>query len=264
MVDTLGTTDSALGRHEWCTPTSSPDLAVGYVHIWRISLEQPEPVYRTLSDCLASDERDRADRFRFDEGRRRYVAGRGILRSILAGYLGARPQEIRFQYGPQGKPSLEKKYESAGLHFNLAHTRDVAICACTRQYEIGVDVEHIHPVDEMDRIARRILSERDYLAWNHLPDELRLFAFYKCWTQKEALIKALGYGLSQSMSQWSVSMLPDEPASLVSLSGDREHAGDWSLHSFVPEIGTIAAFALKARHWQVACFVWPNKQVMDA
>lgn len=264
MVDTISTTDSALGKHEWFSPASSPGLAVGHVHIWRISLKQPEPVYQILSDRLTSDEIARADRFRFDEGRRRFVVGRGILRSILAGYLGAKPQEIRFQYGPQGKPSLEKKYESAGLHFNLAHTRDLAVCACTRQCEIGVDVEHIHPVDEIDRIARRIFSESDYFVWNHLPDDLRLIAFYKCWTQKEALIKALGYGLSQPMSQLSVSMLPDDPASLVSLDGDREHASDWSLHSFVPETGTIAAFALKTRHWQVACFVWPNKQVMDA
>ena len=264
MVDTIGATDSALGKHEWFTPASSPDLAVGQVHIWRISLKQPETVCQILSDSLTSDEIARADRFRFDDGRRRFVVGRGILRSILAGYLETKPQEIRFQYGPQGKPSLEKMYENAGLNFNLAHTRDLVVCACTRQCEIGVDVEHIHPVDEIDRIARRIFSEGDYLAWNHLPDELRLTAFYRCWTQKEALIKALGYGLSQPMSQLSVSMLSDEPASLISLSGDREHASDWSLHSFVPETGTIAAFALKTRHWHLAYFVWPNKQVMDA
>ena len=264
MVDTIGATDSALGKYEWCTPASSPDLAVGQVHVWRISLKQPEPIYQILSDSLTSDEITRANRFRFDEGRRRFVVGRGILRSILAGYVGTKPQEIRFQYGPQGKPSLEKKYESTGLYFNLAHTRDLAVCACTRQCEIGVDVEHIHPVDEIDRIARRIFSEGDYLAWNHLPDELRLTAFYRCWTQKEALIKAMGLGLSQPMSQLSVSMLSDEPASLLSLNGDRECAGDWSLHGFVPETGTIAAFALKTRHWQVACFVWASKQVMDA
>lgn len=264
MVNALGRADSALGKHEWHTSASVPELAIGDVHIWRIGLDQPEDVYHTLSDHLAADELARADRFRFDDARRRFVVGRGILRSILAGYLAANPQEIRFQYGPQGKPSLDTRYESAALHFNLSHTRDVAVCACTRHYEIGVDVEHIHPLDDMDRVARRMFSEGDYLAWSHLPDGLRLTAFYKCWTQKEALIKALGCGLSQPMSQLSVSMLPEEPAALVNLNGDCKRASDWSLHSFVPEIGTIAAFALKTRHWQLACFVWSEKPVMDA
>ncbi|HEY3341777.1 MAG TPA: 4'-phosphopantetheinyl transferase superfamily protein [Anaerolineae bacterium] len=264
MVDGSRSMDFLLGDHEWCTPRTCPELDAGYVHIWRFSLSQPEPVYQTMCESLTLDERERADRYRFDDGRRRFVLGRGIFKSILATYLGVKPLEIRFQYGPQGKPLLGKEYAGASLHFNLSHTRDLAVCAFNRLSEIGIDVEHIHPLGEIERVAGRIFSKDDYTLWHSLPEALQLAAFYRSWTLKEAIIKALGYGLSQSMSELSVSPAPDDPAVLVHLNGDREQARDWTIHSFVPETGTIAAFALKAHHTQLACFVWPDRQVMDA
>jgi 4'-phosphopantetheinyl transferase len=145
------------------------------------------------------------------------------------------------------------------LHFNLSHSRDLALCACTRLGEIGVDVEHIHPLVDMDRIAHRIFSESDYRVWVRLPEQLRQTTFYKCWTQKEALIKACGSGLSQPMNQIAVPVLAGESSSLISWNGNCEQASDWSMCSFTPEPETIAACALQARQMTAAYFTWVDK-----
>jgi 4'-phosphopantetheinyl transferase len=185
----------------------------------------PEEVC-TLRARLCGDERRRADRFRFDRDRRRFIVARARLRELLAARLDVTPEAIEFAYGKNGKPGLAQRYADSGWRFNVAHCDDVAVYAFSRDSDIGVDMEAIRPVREADAIAALFFSRREYAAYSALAQRDRPLGFLECWTRKEAVVKALGDGLSMPLDEFDASRAPG-----------------WSLHNFSPLPGFIAAVA---------------------
>jgi len=202
------------------------------------------------------DERDRAARFHFEQHRERFIVGRGVLRAILGSYLAVPPGHVQFSYGPQGKPALADTSAQASLRFNLAHAGGLALYVVTLNRELGVDVEHIHTIPDAERIAEHFFSvqERDALA--ALPEEQRQEAFFRCWTRKEAYLKASGDGLARPPDQVHVSLTPREPARVLGISGDPHEAEKWSLCEVIPGDGYIAALAVEGHGWALSCWRW--------
>lgn len=216
-------------------------------------MDQPAAEVQQLTQTLSSDERSRAERFHFERDRRHFIVGRGLLRTILGRYLGLRSSQLQFCYGPRGKPALaETVSESkAKLYFNLAHAAGLALYAVTNDREIGVDLEQIHPIADMDQIAERFFSAQESAALRALPPEQRQEAFFNCWTRKEAYLKASGEGLAQPLDQFSVSLGPGEPAKLVSIAGDFQEASRWFIQAFSPANGYVAAVAVQGQDWRL-------------
>jgi 4'-phosphopantetheinyl transferase len=159
-----------------------------------------------MRTILSSDERRRADRFRYDEPQRRFIHGRAALRTILGGYLGAEPAEIVFQYEANGKPRLMNIENPTALQFNLAHSDELALVAVVRGCEVGVDVERLRPVGHMEQIAHRYFHQAEADEILRSAPATRLAAFMSCWTAKEAILKAIGTGLGSSLSAFQVSI----------------------------------------------------------
>src|SRR5262245_651264 len=134
----------------WLPPPDSLSLEVGQVHVWRICLEQEDELLDRFRLTLAPEELDRAGRFRFERLQRHFFAGRGFLRYVLAQYLSAQPQELRFTYNDYGKPSLA---DEQSLQFNMSHSHEVALVAVVRDAAVGVDVERIRADFASDEIA---------------------------------------------------------------------------------------------------------------
>lgn len=176
-------------------------LAPGEAHVWRASLDVPQPQLDELKGCLSEDELTRAARFKFDRDRNRYIAGRGILRRTLAGYLRTNPAAIRFAYNPQGKPSLP----AGGLQFNLSHSGGEALYAVSLDVELGIDIERLNPAVEVEQIAANFFSPAEVAAILALPPRQRHNRFFDFWTRKEAYLKALGHGLSIPLNEFDVS-----------------------------------------------------------
>ncbi len=218
------------------------------IHIWQISLIQPEYQIQSFSKLLSKGEADRAARFRFEHHRRRYVVSHGALRLILTRYLGIPPSKIKFEASAQGKPHLIGESAYAELKFNLAHSHELAIVAITRGYEIGVDIEYIRPNPDMDGIATRFFSPSEYAAYAELPQEHKTIGFFNCWTRKEAFIKALGEGLSHPLDQFDVTLKPQTPAQLLRVGNDPHEASLWTLESFTPNRDYVGAFAIRTRN----------------
>src|SRR5713226_9326224 len=99
----------------WLAPTTNSALPNDEVHVWRADLDRPRLQLRRLYGMLSADEQQRAGRFRFERDGNRFIARRGLLRIILGRYLGVEPGSLRFCYGPNGKPALEKRYGAEGL-----------------------------------------------------------------------------------------------------------------------------------------------------
>jgi 4'-phosphopantetheinyl transferase len=188
-------------------------------------------------ELLTPDERERARRFVFDVHRRRFAVARAGLRRVLAGHLGADPAALRFVEGAHGKPALA----GGELEFNLSHSHELAVVGVTRLAPIGVDVEHLRHVDGALRIAETHFAPSERAALAAAPAAERDLVFMRGWTRKEAFIKAIGEGLSHPLQRFELTL--DDAPRFVTIDGDVAAAARWSLFSFEPAPGYLAAVA---------------------
>lgn len=244
------------GTDDWPAPAGVPTLAPGEVHAWRAWLDLSPEVLDRLAASLGDDERERAARFRLERHRQRFVAAHGALRAILGLYLSRPAAALGFERGPQGKPRLQEAAGVPDLRFNLAHSRDLALCAVARGAEVGADVEAIRPMPDAERIAARFFSAREQAMLRELPPGRREEAFVLGWTRKEAYLKAQGSGLSQPLSGFSVSLQPGEPARLLDVEGHPGEAARWSLVALSPAPGYAAALAVEGPIRRLVRWSW--------
>jgi 4'-phosphopantetheinyl transferase len=223
------------------------------VHVWAFDLERPDGEVERLARVLSPDESERAGRYLIPAGRRQFVVARALLRRILGAYLDAPPHRLAFTTGPQGKPTLK---EHPGLYFNLSHSHGLALVAVTRHAEVGVDVEAVRPHPTHRELADRFFAPSEAAILRGLPIEHSLHAFFHGWTRKEAVLKATGMGLSYGSERVEVTLLPHQPARLLSLDGQSAPAASWSLETFTPAPGYVAALALEGRGYQLHCWSW--------
>jgi 4'-phosphopantetheinyl transferase len=212
------------------------------VHVWPISIQAPDSVVERFQPLLSPDETDRAARFRFENLRHSFILARGALRILLARYLKSLPQAVAFTYGSKGKPALAPP---ARLQFNASHSGDLALFAFTMDCEIGIDVEVIRPMPDMENIAKRFFCAEEAAELLSLPDGQREHGFFLCWTRKEAYIKATGDGLSAPLDAFRVTLRRGDPAVVVHLAGDPVAAQAWTLHDLQPGPGFAAALAYR-------------------
>ncbi len=223
----------------WQNPPEYPSLAGEVVHLWRLELDQPDPVFHKLENTLSGDERARAQRLRHPLARRRFVTGRGLLRAILARYTRTHPADLVFSYGVHGKPFLSALPGVRPPHFNLSHSGTLGLVAVAGQGEVGVDLEELHPVPEMEAIVQRYFSEQERESLLSLPESQRQAGFFNCWTRKEACLKAAGEGFNYPADRFTVSLQPEAPAVLW----NGTPAGPLQLYHFDLEPGYVAALA---------------------
>jgi 4'-phosphopantetheinyl transferase len=226
------------------------------VHVWRTSLDDLFPHVEGLAGTLSAEERQRAARFVVEHARLRFIVGRAILRDILSRYLYVAPTALRFEYGDEGKPALAGS--DGSLQFNVSHSGPLALYAVTRGRSVGVDVEKIRPIPDAERVAERFFSSTERAALRALPEEQRLDAFYACWTRKEALVKALGGGLSIPLDAFDVSVEPERPARLLGYRIESGERRSWSLRTLHPGDGFMAAVCVERRDWRLARWEWPS------
>jgi 4'-phosphopantetheinyl transferase len=212
------------------------------VHVWMIDLAGAAEIGAALG-LLSADERDRAGRFRFDRDRRAFILTRAALRVMLGRYLGAPPEGIRFVYGNRGKPALAGR--GALLQFNVSHSGNRAALAFTAGCEVGIDVEQIRAMPDVVAIAERYFSAEERADLARVERAARTAAFFRCWTRKEAYIKATGEGLSAPLDGFQVTLEPGAGARFVHVRGDRSEATAWQLRDLEPGSGYAAALAIR-------------------
>ena len=211
------------------------DACIDCVHLWK-------PV-------LAPDERLKADRFRLDIHRNRYIVGRGVLRQILADRVGANPVDLSFECGPHGKPRLDSRWPD--VCFNLAHSESQAVIVTTDRLAVGVDIEVVRVIPDCRSVAHQVFSERELAELDGADDVNR--AFLNGWTRKEAYVKAIGMGLSAPLRDISVSL--SSPAALLSTAVRGDQASDWTIMD-LPHPCSVVALAVPAHHVDLRWCGW--------
>lgn len=182
----------------WEPPTGRPALVPGETHVYAFDADETGQDLDAFEAVLSIDERSRAQRLVEPVDRRRFIAGRGLLRRTLADYTGVAVGDIRFEHPESGKPALAG---GATLRFNASGSGSLVLIALCQGCEIGVDVERIRPID--DRIAKDAMTADEFARHRDLPDAERERHFFATWVAKEAVSKALGSGLRLGFSDFS-------------------------------------------------------------
>jgi 4'-phosphopantetheinyl transferase len=175
------------------------------IRAWLLDVEAARGVLPQCEQLLDPEERIRAARFHFERDRHAFVMRRAALRCLLAEELGLQPAQVRFQLGSHGKPALVGEPE---LHFNVSHSGQLALFGMAQRHPLGVDVEEARLKPDLIALADRILTAAEMQEFRALSANDQLSAFYQYWTRKEAVVKALGLGLSLEPDQVQVALPP--------------------------------------------------------
>lgn len=159
----------------------------------------------------------------------------------MARILGVAAGRVEFQYAPKGKPQCKT---DPTLRFNLSHSGDMAIYAFARNREVGIDIEQHREMRDLEAVAKRFFAAGEVDDLMRVPPANRSEAFFRCWTRKEAFIKAIGDGLSLPLNSFRVSLLPDQPASI--LAAPAAHSQRWQLADVTPFSGYSAALVAES------------------
>jgi 4'-phosphopantetheinyl transferase len=218
------------------------------IHVWCVSLAALIQELDVFFSLLSPDEKARAERFYFEADRHRYIVGRGLLRTFIAGYVGIPPARVEFVYGNFGKPALRSGTGDATFEFNLSHSRDLALYAFNFRSRVGIDIEYARPMPDMDDFAEKFFSPREAEILNSLHGEKKIEAFFTLWTCKEAFLKAHGSGLMFPLNRVEITLDAGEAARIEAIEGDSKQALHWRLESFRPVTGYQASLVVEGGH----------------
>jgi 4'-phosphopantetheinyl transferase len=216
------------------------ELANRAVHVWLIRTQASAATVARSWAVLEPDERRRASRFRTADLQHSFIVAHGALRTLAGRYLGRRPADVRFSLGRRGKPALAGNTK---LMFNLSHSGAFMLAGFTLGCEIGIDIEQIRAVPDMQEVADRYFSTEEAAELLGVPRTQRETAFFHCWTRKEAYIKATGDGLSTPLGSFQVTLGPCEDARFVRLPEGVGSVQAWTLEDLKVEPGYAAALA---------------------
>ncbi len=226
-----------------------PPLNNPQIQVWGADLDQIEQHFQSLEWdpllwLLSAEERDRAERIQIPLARRRFVAGRGLLRLWLGAYLSQDPADVSLVYGSYGKPDLVQTTANPVV-FNLAHSGSVLVMAFGRGDPIGVDVEQLRPHAQMERVIRRRFGPHEQHHCQQVLWSKKLRTFLKIWTAKEACLKAQGLGIRHlAQVEWIHERLAKQGSQC------------WYLYGWDPTPTTLATLALPMQPDQKPILEW--------
>jgi len=240
------------------------------IHIWRVPLSQPQNVVTRLEGILSPEEKERAARFHFAKDRTRYTISQGALRTILAKYLQQSAEQLCFHRGRFGKPYLAGLSEHAGgdeagrrnvgstsaavnpleLQFNLSHCEDLALIAVSDQRLVGVDVERVRDVGQLESIVDRYFNQGEKLLLASTSPRERPITLLTLWSRREAAAKALGLNLAAALSTVKMPVYPTggsvplpELADLETDMGEKRPA--WFIRDLELDKGHVGALCIE-------------------
>jgi 4'-phosphopantetheinyl transferase len=236
------------------------------VRCWLIAIDKiAHEAWSRMGSCLDQAEQEKAERYRLPADRRRFIATRALLRCFLGAELKLRAENVALAMGPAGKPVLP----NSAIQFNVSHSGRFIAIALAQDCAVGIDVEEIRQRADFSGIARNFFHPRECADLASLSDKEALPAFYRCWTRKESIVKALGVGLRLPLASFRVSCLPGAQSQLLAVEDDGLRAGlgpNWSVYDLEPATGYAGALAAarSSLRGEVEVVRWDARDVAEA
>jgi 4'-phosphopantetheinyl transferase len=216
-----------------------PEDAIVYAYV---SLEgRPTAADYALLDGA---EAERARRFVRARDESRFVLAHAALRVLLARALEVVPERVAYQHGENGKPFLARGLDSP--QFNMSHSGEIGLVAMCRERPLGVDVEELRELADALDVAEQNFSAAEQAVLRSLPRAEQHAAFFRCWTRKEALLKAIGDGIGAGLDAFDVDLAPCSRSALRRYAGRPGEEAPLSLRDLPAPAGYVAAGAVEA------------------
>jgi len=219
------------------------------VHVWQWNLDVRDGDFDRYWEMLSIEEHERADKFRFERHRRRFVAGRGELRCILGCYLALSPPAVALGYGPERKPFCTNESPGWKICFNLSHSGNRAALAISNDFEVGIDIEQVRPIEP--NLPLEVFSARERAEFTALPAPERQKVFFENWARKEACLKALGTGfvLPPAHFEFELSARGDTTPRFVG--GNAQEARHWRVRALSSSPTCAGMVAARRTDWSI-------------
>jgi len=212
-------------------PSREIELSDGEVHIWFGILDLSASEICEFERILTKDELMRCGRLHFLEDRKRFIARYGTLRKILSYYLNVKPSELRFKQTENGKPEIAEPCGMSTIDFNVSHSQGAVLFAFAQNRKIGVDLEYVHTIPEMEYVVEQCFAENEKRIYRELPNDKKTDVFFQYWTLKESLLKGIGVGLTRPLDMLDVSSVGSNVKTLRISERDTGAAFHWSLRT---------------------------------
>ena len=218
-----------------------------------------------LADCRDHDsercrlvlnaaELARAQQYKTDHTRRRFIVTRAILKQILARYQDIKAEHIGFDQGQYGKPFLSGQHEGEGLVFNVSHCADKLAVVIGTEQQLGVDIEQHKTMASMSGLVNKCFAESEVQFWRGLSESEQTSAFFDIWTAKEAFVKATGRGIALGLNQCVTSV--ENPEQLVDIPAVYGLAKHWRTIRLTLDEGYSGAICTNNLHCGLNIHSW--------
>lgn len=172
-------------------PEDFPLLSPGELHVWHASTNITPARLVEYKNTLSENELTKVHLFEFEQARDSYIISQGALRILLSGYLGISPNLVKLGQRRKGKPY---SIDEPNLYFNISNSGMLTVIAFSRDSEVGIDIEQIRPLSDLDEMITINFTTREIKFINGKPEE-RTSRFFRFWTVKESYLKATGEGM---------------------------------------------------------------------
>jgi len=221
-----------------------PPLGPDDVHVWTASLPVAGHITDSCRRLLAPDERERAERMLAVTARELFVVGRGALRALMGLYLAVPAGEVRFSYSTFGRPWVPAGDGRPALQFSVSHSGSQVALAFSRAARVGIDIERVRMDADCDAIAARFFAPAERAVLSSLAPADRIAAFFACWTRKEAVLKAIGLGITGGLGRLEVTCRQGDGARVLRSSLAEVDPAGWTLVDLPSPSGYRSALAV--------------------
>lgn len=244
---------------DWPLATFDLSLKKNQIQVFAISTNRSQNEIKRFFRMLSTDEMERAKRFKFDNHRNRFIVVRGALRELLGKQLNLSPDSLEFDYLERGKPFIKTSFLNTPLKFNLTHSNDIALYAIAHDVDIGIDVEYILPSENKLKAVGKIFSKYEQKVLTGMSNHVRHKAFYECWTCKEALVKAIGGGISIPFDQFDIDVSQFGKPRILEIRLPGYSVKEWSIFYLKPHQDYIGAVAARGKDFSLNCWSLDNQ-----
>jgi 4'-phosphopantetheinyl transferase len=219
-----------------------PQLRKGIIHIWYSPIHPWRNLVEDLRKLLSREEILRSENLVFSERQEDYIICRGLLRKILSQYLNQAPHQIPIEVNTKGKPYLSHHH----YNFNLSHSKNLFLCGITQDSRIGVDLQHIYQISNLDSLVQKYLSPPEQQILKEAPENQTRELFFMIWTAKEAYLKGIGDGFHRLARSITVCKKDNGLLALRIKDGMiSNHSDEWSIQEIRISPGYKASLAVE-------------------